>query len=223
MDALPEQASPQQLLFVAAYEGDVGKVRALVEAGVDINVRWGLYNQAALIRAVQSGSEECVRYLLEQGALVDKTDCENSTPLMYAASLGNVAILNLLLEAGADINAMNIKGETAEYSASRAKQKQNMEILKSRREAEQVVFTRMVQDRVLEEIYDMNEMERITLLRKEAGGPVEAMLREDFSSLPEGRLGKVFEAYHAKGGRKTEEEVFCNRIKKTKLSLKGMP
>ncbi|KAM0277760.1 hypothetical protein ACHAQH_005553 [Verticillium albo-atrum] len=50
------------------------------------------------------------RYLLQQGASADARDIEGTTPLHHAAWRGNVAIVKLLLEAGADVEAENRQG-----------------------------------------------------------------------------------------------------------------
>ena len=54
------------LLMAAASRERLDVVCLLVEAGADVNVRAGGWT--ALIRAVSSGSADCVEYLLARGA-----------------------------------------------------------------------------------------------------------------------------------------------------------
>jgi ankyrin repeat protein len=77
----------------------------------------------ALLRAARAGDVEFVRLLLEHGALVDLASKEGVTPLMAAAGVefgqrvtrgrnrteeGILATIQVLLDAGADINAQEV-------------------------------------------------------------------------------------------------------------------
>lgn len=50
---------------------------------------------------------EGVTFLISQGAEVDSRDNSNCTPLMHAAQLGNDEMCLLLMEHGADVNAID--------------------------------------------------------------------------------------------------------------------
>ena len=70
---------------------------------------WGRYQkgvaeqrQAELVRAVAEGDSAEVRQLVEQGADLNGADPNGITPLQVATSCGNVGMVNLLLEMGAD-------------------------------------------------------------------------------------------------------------------------
>ena len=45
--------------------------------------------------------------LLQKGALFDKGDSSGNTPLHYAAAYGFYEMIDLLIQAGADVNAVN--------------------------------------------------------------------------------------------------------------------
>ncbi|OCH94823.1 ankyrin, partial [Obba rivulosa] len=60
-----------------------------------------------------SGAVDIARYLIDQGAEVDRADSTEWTPLHIAASAGHEDIVRELLGAGADIKRTNNKGLTA--------------------------------------------------------------------------------------------------------------
>jgi ankyrin repeat protein len=67
----------------------------------------------ALHFAVQCGSLECVKLLIEHRAVVDAKTHKRETPLHFAAQNNCYEIVNLLIENKADINARTDKYETA--------------------------------------------------------------------------------------------------------------
>lgn len=58
-----------------------------------------------LFRAVRAGDAAAVKALLDQGVPVDAKARYDRTPLSFAADRGNVEIVRMLLEKGADVNA----------------------------------------------------------------------------------------------------------------------
>ena len=59
----------------------------------------------ALFAACRNGQAREVRRLLSGGADVDCVDEEGSTPLMAASANGHVEVVDMLLAAGATVNA----------------------------------------------------------------------------------------------------------------------
>lgn len=47
---------------------------------------------------------------MDNGALVNITDKQGRTPLMVVAKLGNMSIVDLLLERGSQLDALDING-----------------------------------------------------------------------------------------------------------------
>ena len=101
---------PNQALIKAVKEGDLERVRNLLDEGADVNARCG----EPLIEAVLAGHTEIVQLLLERGADPDAKDEEHAiTVLMYAAQEADVEIVRLLLGAGAGVNVWDWMGQTA--------------------------------------------------------------------------------------------------------------
>lgn len=89
-------ADGKTLLMLAASDGDEEAVRRLLESGADPNVPG---KHSALFRAVQQRSSAVVALLVQHGA-----DVNNGDPLTAAASRGELAIVQTLVEAGADLH-----------------------------------------------------------------------------------------------------------------------
>lgn len=86
----------------AATRGDLARVKALLDAGTDVNAATE-YGATALSYACDKGHVEVVKLLLARGAKPDVTDTfYNSNPATWAGYNGHGQILLLLAEAGAD-------------------------------------------------------------------------------------------------------------------------
>ena len=96
----PEQYNSE--LYAAARDGDVEKVRLLLEAGADVNWKNEAERQnTPLIRAATYGHTECVRLLLATpGIDVNKADKGGNTPLSLAEIFNNTECARLIREAG---------------------------------------------------------------------------------------------------------------------------
>ena len=106
-------------LHYAASEGDLEKVRSLIDGGLDVNAVDD-DGFTALHFAVLKNQKDIVRLLLDHDATVDAKDCYGNTPLMRALSSCYEAmardkpepgaIIRMLLQAGADPNSENNYG-----------------------------------------------------------------------------------------------------------------
>ncbi|MGV8056922.1 MAG: ankyrin repeat domain-containing protein [Smithellaceae bacterium] len=104
----------------AAKDGDIKRVEALLNEGADVNavVTPGL---SPLHEAVfNDASLDIVRLMLDRGADVNKKSCGDgwagscncSTPLYIAACKGNVKMVKLLLDYGADVSLVHYDKKT---------------------------------------------------------------------------------------------------------------
>eukprot|EP01045_Picozoa_sp_COSAG04_P009220 COSAG04_NODE_529_length_13029_cov_3.203248_10_plen_752_part_00 len=112
------QSEPQRKLTKAARDGDLEELSKLVEGGckMDTLVKGVLpsaenkdVGAAALYVAVAYDQEAVVRLLLDRRADPNLACSVGATPLMLAAAKGFSPILQLLVEAGADIDAVDPK------------------------------------------------------------------------------------------------------------------
>jgi len=149
----PNSVDPtgQPVLHVAAREGNVEVVQALVAAGADIDKRNAFQetpimlaslaghtkivdflvskeaqiNQPGwtpLLYAATNGHNEIIKILIENHAYIDSSSPNGSTPLMMAVRGGHISTAQLLLEEGADPTIKNEAGDSAASWAEKAKQ-----------------------------------------------------------------------------------------------------
>lgn len=106
-------------LWVAAVQGNLRKVDALISAGAPVST----VNSAGatiLHKAVEQGHVEIAQRLIRAGIHVDVRDAIGKTPLHYAARRGaSSPIATALIHAGADVNARGDDGRTPAMAAAR--------------------------------------------------------------------------------------------------------
>jgi hypothetical protein len=95
--------APDAALAKAARQGDLARLRSLLDSGADPNRRDGNGNRP-LIEAVAAGQAAAARALLSAGANPNLTSSGGRTPLIEAAIGGRLEIARLLIAAGADLN-----------------------------------------------------------------------------------------------------------------------
>jgi len=116
------QASEQVIAFHAWANGsgDVSDIARFIEEGLDVDDA-DPQGRSALMFAALQGDVERVRALLEFGADVARRTLDERTALMHAAQgiRGDPHVIEVLLDAGADINASDKFDRSALYWASR--------------------------------------------------------------------------------------------------------
>jgi ankyrin repeat protein len=93
-------------IHAAAADGRLDDLQALLERHPDLLDARGLEpaRQTALHKAAAGGHRRCVQLLLECGASVNIRDYgDNAYPLHFAAFAADLAVVRLLVEAGADV------------------------------------------------------------------------------------------------------------------------
>ena len=101
------------MMLNAATAGDCGDLERLIDGGVDIDATSastrtsGMAMQVTAPLAVMSAKDAAAaRFLLDRGASPDLVACSTGhTPLMGAAAVGSLPIMQLLLEAKAEFDA----------------------------------------------------------------------------------------------------------------------
>lgn len=101
-----------QGLHAAILRGDAVAVRAMIDAGADIDEA-DAYGSTPLTVAATFGRPAMAAMLIAAGADLAATDGQGSAPLHIAAFLGRTEIVGQLLDAGADRFQRNGDGSTA--------------------------------------------------------------------------------------------------------------
>ena len=124
-----ELTEAEHALLHAAYYGDIEKVAALIESGVNVDIlndrgSTPLHNTIPCLCRPATADErrhslELARMLLRASADPDKVDDGRWTPLIHAAVRCETAHAKLLVRAGADVNVRSDYGSTAAMLAAR--------------------------------------------------------------------------------------------------------
>ncbi len=104
------EPSDNQLLLIAARQGEADEITRLLQEGASIHYK-DHYKRSALYYSVAGEHEEAFEVLLDTPEVrVDLRDHRNVTPLHVASYLGNVFMIEKLLALGANPNAKNDRG-----------------------------------------------------------------------------------------------------------------
>jgi uncharacterized protein len=108
-------AREKYALFNAARDGDLAKVKLLIQRGAPINLQVASsFGWTPLIGAIYQGQTNVVYYLVENGADVNLADKDGVTPLMWLTSSRDegVPLVKYLIAHGANLDAKNKRGMT---------------------------------------------------------------------------------------------------------------
>jgi truncated hemoglobin YjbI len=105
-------------------QGAASVVRALVQAGADVDANDGVKRCTALHMAARRGNVEAAGALLDCGANLEARDSLGETPLRRSVNCNKVEVAALLLSRGADIDSIGSKGITTLFAARTIAMKQ---------------------------------------------------------------------------------------------------
>ncbi len=104
------------LLCIAAYNGQAKVIDYLVSKGADVNAAHPERKSTALMAAVEH--PKCIEALLKHGANPNQAASQGFTPLMEAACINNKKSVQILLAYKANPNARTADGLTALHFAT---------------------------------------------------------------------------------------------------------
>lgn len=109
-----EEESAEADVWTAASEGDIETLKELVEAGADLNsARSAVETDLPLMLAVRGRHAEAIKFLVDNGADVNKRDINGNTATISAAFFGFPKMFQTLVEAGGDASIQNYEGLSA--------------------------------------------------------------------------------------------------------------
>lgn len=95
-------------------------VLALLDGGADPNINSGIGDNTLTQAAINFDDPDLVHLLIRSGVPIDDVERKgNFTPLMGAAANDGIQTAKILLEAHAQVNAQDVRGETALCWAAR--------------------------------------------------------------------------------------------------------
>ena len=104
-------ATGETPLMTSAKTGNADAVRMLIEYGAAVNVKEPSQNQTALMWAAAERHPDMVKALIESHADLQAHTKQGFTPLHFAARVGDLESVKLLLAAGVDVNLLTQSSE----------------------------------------------------------------------------------------------------------------
>ena len=112
-------------LFDYVSEGNLKKVKELIEKGADVNAR-DQNGDFLLNDAVGKENLKVIEFLIEKGAKVNEKNEDGTSVLLNAVLFQNFDVIKLLIDKGADVNARAHGG----FVLNDAVRQQNLKIIK---------------------------------------------------------------------------------------------
>lgn len=115
-EAEAEMKANEFALGNAAKEGNVERVRSLLDVGVDVDA--SLAGRSPLMHAAAEGYVDCVRLLLQRGANANALDTAGQTAKDLAAAGGHADVVQLLLDHMGDSLSDSLRVEMLQDDSS---------------------------------------------------------------------------------------------------------
>jgi hemoglobin len=110
-------------------DADGGEVvRALVDAGANVNAHMGVKRCTALHMAARRGNVAVAKALLECGANIEARDSMGDSQLRRAVNCGKTEMAAFLLAQGADMNSKGSKGKSVREASRTSAMKQALKL-----------------------------------------------------------------------------------------------
>lgn len=100
--------------LAAVKQGDMGKVKTLLDSGANCETRNPADGRTALMLAAVQRRAPLVELLIQRGAKIEAQDDDGVTALMWAAFSGSVDSVRALRKAGANVSAKDKFGKAAQ-------------------------------------------------------------------------------------------------------------
>eukprot|EP01084_Bolivina_argentea_P017254 32228_1 len=100
-------------IFLCASKGYKDIAEVLIEYNADINRRMDFDGTICLHHAASNDQPEMCQFLISKGCSVNHRDKLGRTPLMDAAEIGSIKVIDVLVENNAEINAEDREHHTA--------------------------------------------------------------------------------------------------------------
>jgi ankyrin repeat protein len=115
----------------ACQEGQIDRVRELLDQGVDQNTDPGMpRGMTPLMLAAWQGHDEIVRLLVDRGAKIDYQDGDGFTAITLAAGEDFWKVVEFLAARGADVTHVDASGISALIAADRSHKTELVAILR---------------------------------------------------------------------------------------------
>lgn len=120
----------EEAIFLAAASGNVNDLQRELRKQQNIELRDEEYQRTPLHWAVSGGHETAVQLLLAHGANANATEpAHGRTPLLLAVTTGAEPIAKQLIKARADVDAVDMRGDTPVLVATRMREAGMLKLL----------------------------------------------------------------------------------------------